>query len=108
MSSALYSTALVKGGASMSDAIVSVRGGRLAYSDTGSGVPLVLLHAFPLDRGMWQPQVAGLAGQARILAVDLPGFGQSSVDPKFSVDSAADGIAELLDKVNLPGKVVLG
>lgn len=92
----------------MPDAIVSVRGGKLAYSDTGRGTPVVLLHAFPLDRGMWQPQIDALAGQCRILAVDLPGFGQSSVDSNVSVETAADGLAELLEAANLPGRVVLG
>ena len=76
-------------------------------SDTGRGTPLVLLHAFPLDRGMWQQQIDALAGQCRILAVDLPGFGQSSVDPNVSVETAADGLAELLEAANLR-KVVLG
>ncbi len=76
--------------------------------DTSRGTPLVLLHAFPLDRAMWQPQLDALAGQCRILAVDLPGFGQSAFDPNLTVDSAADGLVELLDKENLPGKVVLG
>ena len=77
-------------------------------ADSSRGTPLVLLHAFPLDRGMWQPQIDALAGQCRILAVDLPGFGQSTVDPNLTVDSAADGLVELLDKENLPGQVVLG
>ena len=77
-------------------------------ADSSRGTPLVLLHAFPLDRGMWQPQIDALAGQFRILAVDLPGFGQSTVDPNLTVDSAADGLVELLDKENLPGQVVLG
>ena len=64
----------------MPDSIVSVRGGTLAYSVAGRGTPLVLLHAFPLDRGMWRPQVDALAGQFHILTIDLPGFGQSTVE----------------------------
>ena len=31
---------------------------RLAYDDHGTGVPVVFLHAFPLNRSMWAPQVA--------------------------------------------------
>jgi len=45
--------------------------------DIGEGVPLLLLHAFPLSRRMWQPQLAGLADSCRLLAPDLPGFGSS-------------------------------
>ncbi len=48
----------------------------LAHSDLGSGPPLVLLHAFPLDRGMWE--TAETAGRPfRLITIDLPGFGES-------------------------------
>jgi len=29
----------------------------IAYDDVGSGLPVVFLHAFPLNRTMWEPQV---------------------------------------------------
>lgn len=64
---------------------------------------LVLLHAFPLDRDMWRPQVAGLAGTANVVALDLPGFGAAPVDEHFSVDSAADRVAAATT-----GPIVLG
>jgi 3-oxoadipate enol-lactonase len=60
---------------------------RPAIDDVGEGVPLLLLHAFPLSRRMWQPQLAGLADCCRLLAPDLPGFGASPPWP------AADGAA---------------
>jgi len=78
----------------------------LACSDIGSGTPLVLLHAFPLDRGMWEPQ-RPLSESCRVIAVDLPGFGSSAVDPGFTIDSAADRVADLLDSLKL-GTVALG
>ena len=43
--------------------------------DPGSGVPLVLLHAFPLTSAMWSAQVAALSGRARVVTPDLRGFG---------------------------------
>ena len=49
----------------------------LAADEAGEGVPLLLLHAFPLSRRMWRPQLAALAGRCRMLAPDLPGFGES-------------------------------
>jgi pimeloyl-ACP methyl ester carboxylesterase len=88
---------------------VTVRGGTLAYTDTGSGPPLVLLHAFPLDRRMWRPQLDAFGGKARVITVDFPGFGQSPVGSQpFTIDSAADQIAGLLDALNIPGKVTVG
>jgi pimeloyl-ACP methyl ester carboxylesterase len=78
----------------------------LAFTDTGLGHPLVLLHAFPLDRAMWEPQLSALSGKLRVIAPDLPGFGGSAAEA-WSVDSAADQVAALLDQLKLP-KVALG
>jgi 3-oxoadipate enol-lactonase len=81
----------------------------LAYTDTAAGPTLVLLHAFPLDRDMWRPQLAALAGTARVLAVDLPGFGRSPLPPEpWTVDSAAGQVGALLDTLGLSGRVVVG
>ncbi|MBX9583939.1 MAG: alpha/beta hydrolase [Gemmataceae bacterium] len=68
---------------------------------------LVLIHGFPLDRDMWRPQVAALSGAARVVAVDLPGFGGSEPKP-FTMDSAADHVAARLDAEGAPGRVVVG
>lgn len=82
-------------------------GPTIAYDDVGTGKPLVLLHAFPLDRTMWAPQLAGLADTARVIAPDLPGFGGSPAAP-FGIDSAADLVAEFVAALDLPKVVVCG
>ena len=33
----------------------------IGYDEAGSGPPLLLLHAFPLDRGVWAPQLSALS-----------------------------------------------
>ncbi|MDY3562671.1 alpha/beta hydrolase [Gemmata sp. JC673] len=82
-------------------------GPTIGYDDTGgSAPPLVLLHAFPLDRSMWQPQLAALAAHARVIAPDFPGFGESSPGA-FTIDSAADLVAAFLGALGI-GKAVLG
>jgi pimeloyl-ACP methyl ester carboxylesterase len=47
----------------------------MAYVDEGHGVPVVLLHGFPLDHTMWDAQITALAGHWRVIAPDLRGFG---------------------------------
>lgn len=56
---------------------------------------LLLLHAFPLDGSMWQPQVDGLGISMPIVAPNLPGFGGApGVGPVSSMEALADaGIA---------------
>ncbi len=81
----------------------------IAYTDTGSGVPLVLLHAFPLSAAMWAGQRDALAGTCRLILPDQRGFGASvpvGTDPP-DLDLAADDLRELLDRLRLD-QVALG
>jgi pimeloyl-ACP methyl ester carboxylesterase len=80
----------------------------LAFTDTGHGPPVVLLHAFPLCRDMWQPQVDGLHGLFRIVTPDLPGFGGSPPIDQPTIDGFAEAVAATLDALPVPGPVVLG
>lgn len=59
---------------------------------------LLLIHAFPLHSGMWEPQRAGLAEHADIITPDLPGFGtEPRLDgEEFSMELAARFIEEHL------------
>jgi pimeloyl-ACP methyl ester carboxylesterase len=52
---------------------------QLAYDRTGSGPPLLLVHGIGSRRGVWDPVVGRLAAARDVLAVDLPGFGDSPV-----------------------------
>jgi pimeloyl-ACP methyl ester carboxylesterase len=80
----------------------------LAYDDRGGGPPLVLVHAFPLDRRMWEPQ-AELAGGCRLLTPDVPGLGGSGLpDGGWTVDSFADTLAEWLTALGVGTAVVGG
>jgi pimeloyl-ACP methyl ester carboxylesterase len=58
--------------------MVAVNGGTLALVQSGSGVPLICIHGWTLNKDMWRPQLA-LAGRGLSLAVyDRRGFGQST------------------------------
>jgi 3-oxoadipate enol-lactonase len=55
---------------------------------------LVLIHGAATTSQTWQPQTEALAGQFRVLAPDLPGYGTSP--GPFSFDRAAGQITELI------------
>jgi 3-oxoadipate enol-lactonase len=88
--------------------LATVKGNPLSYDDVGAGTPIVFLHAFPLDRSMWAPQVGALVRQARCIAPDLRGFGGSAPAPPNSVDGYADDVAALLDTLAIAPAVVVG
>jgi pimeloyl-ACP methyl ester carboxylesterase len=80
----------------------------LHVRETGEGVPLVLLHAFPLSSAMWLEQRNDLADTCRVITPDLRGFGGSQLGfDEPSVDLMADDVAAVLDRLDLP-EVVLG
>jgi 3-oxoadipate enol-lactonase len=83
--------------------------GVIAFTEDGQGPPLVLLHAFPLGRAMWKPQVAAFSGDHRVLALDLRGFGGSRpFDGPPSVDQLADDVAALLDDRGVVQPAIVG
>ena len=80
----------------------------LHVRETGAGVPVVLLHAFPLSSAMWLEQRNDLSDTCRVITPDLRGFGGSQLgDDPPSLDLMADDVAALLDRLDLP-EVVLG
>lgn len=85
-----------------------VHEGELAFVDRGQGQPLVLVHGFPLDHTMWAGQIADLAGEYRVIAPDLRGFGQSTVTPGLAtMQRMADDLHELLFSLKISQPVVL-
>ncbi|WP_435159685.1 alpha/beta fold hydrolase [Amycolatopsis sacchari] len=75
-----------------------------------SELPLVLLHAFPVDARMWQPVRAPLSAAGRLITPDQRGLGRTALpetDRAPSLEDAARDVVALLDKLELD-RVVLG
>jgi 3-oxoadipate enol-lactonase len=70
------------------------------FADHGSGMPVVLVHAFPLNHTMWAEQM-DLGRGRRVLAPDLPGFGKTPAGAEaFTISAVA---ALLHDKLAARG-----
>src|SRR5690348_4268570 len=80
----------------------------IAFDDIGSGLPIVFLHAFPLSRTMWEPQVTALVSECRCVPIDFRGFGDSTPSPPFTVDRYADDVAAVLDTLQIERAVIVG
>jgi 3-oxoadipate enol-lactonase len=82
----------------------------IGYDDVGTGgsVPLLFVHAFPLNRTMWAPQVSALVERSRCVAADLRGFGDSSKKGPYAMDQYADDLAHLLDVLHIDKVILVG
>ncbi|MEP9350690.1 alpha/beta fold hydrolase [Xanthobacter sp. KR7-225] len=81
------------------------RAGGLTAHVTGSGPSIVFLHSLLADRGSLEPMVPRLAGDFRLVLLDLPGFGGSPAETG-GLDGQADRIAEGL-RAHCPGEAPL-
>ena len=83
----------------------------LAFDRAGSGEPLLLLHSLGADRHVWAPVVDLLTPERDVIAVDMPGFGDSPPltghePPSAAVLSAA--VARFLDDIGVSCPHVAG
>lgn len=84
---------------------------RLGLTHRGSGPPLLLLHGLGGDRQVFMPVLDRLAQAREVLAVDLPGFGESPPLPLSVPPTAAELAAEVarwLDEIGLDRVHVAG
>jgi len=83
-------------------------GARIAYRDEGEGTPVVLLHGLMAHGGFFKEQAA-LAGDFRIITIDLRGHGASrGEDARPTVERMAADVAELADTLGLEGAIGVG
>lgn len=88
----------------------------LAYDDHGVGLPVIFLHAFPLNRQMWAGELQALLAEQRyrLIALDWRGFGESEITastPKPVISTMAllaDDLAELMDSLGIQQAVLCG
>jgi pimeloyl-ACP methyl ester carboxylesterase len=79
---------------------VDVDGMSVCYREAGQkGAPTVLLlHGFPTAGHMFRDLIPQLADQFRLVAPDLPGFGQSDMPPRTTFTYTFENIANVIDR----------
>jgi pimeloyl-ACP methyl ester carboxylesterase len=77
----------------------------------GSGEPLVLIHPLGAELVVWEPVLERLARERDVIAVDLPGFGESPALPDGDAptpQALAGALAKLLDDLDIGRAHVAG
>jgi len=79
---------------------VNVDGFNIFYREAGraDAQALLLLHGFPSAGHMFRDLIPLLADRSRIVAPDLPGFGQSDMPPRDTFAYTFDRIADVIDR----------
>ena len=68
----------------------------IAYYKEGLGDAVVLLHGYPMDKNCWMDLIAVLSRAYKVIAIDIPGLGNSSPNKSDSFEAIADQIHDLL------------
>ena len=87
----------------------SINGISVNYRDEGRGIPVILIHAFPMNQAMWDDQVLALAPICRIITMDLRGFGASDIPlgPYWMALMASD-VRGLMARLGIERAVLVG
>lgn len=85
---------------------LDLQDGRLFYTISGQGEPLILLHGNFNDHQIWNEQMDSFASQYQVIRYDLRGYGQSSTPT--SLFSNVDDLKALIDSLKLNRVTLIG
>jgi pimeloyl-ACP methyl ester carboxylesterase len=82
---------------------------KLHFSEAGQGLPVVLLHGFPLNSILWHEQQKDLSDRYRVITPDLRGHGASPAPPGvYEMATLARDVLALLDSLQIEKAAILG
>jgi len=89
---------------------VETRAGSWSIATAGEGEPVVLIHGLGATKGSFLPTIAGLAPSFQVIAVDLPGFGDTwkPLDAPYHPPFFAAALVELLDALGIERAHLVG
>lgn len=91
---------------------VKANGVRLRVAERGNGPSLLLLHGLFMDHTTWDGVSAVLGREYRVVAPDLPGFGQSEKPPEsrfpYGINAFADAVVDLYAGLELGRAILVG
>lgn len=88
---------------------LQVEGLRICYTAAGEGPPLLLIHGLGANRSDWDSHIPVLSRHFRVIAPDLPGYGDSAKPLRlYSVPFFAEVMWQLCDRLGLAAISVIG
>jgi pimeloyl-ACP methyl ester carboxylesterase len=97
---------------SLPGTFLSTRAGRVFVHRSGHGAPLVLVHGWMMSHFYFRDVVDALAAEREVIAVDLPGHGESDRPSTsvfaYTLPAYATLLGEVMEGLGLPAVDVLG
>ena len=89
---------------------ISDQGVNIAYSDTNKGdTTLLFVHGWGINRGYWSNQVSFFDKKYRVVAIDLPGFGESGKNRTvWNTEAYGKDIDSVISQLKLKNVVLIG
>lgn len=83
---------------------------RLAFFQRpGVGLPILLIHGFPLDHSIWYPLLPHLIKDTHLIMPDIHGHGKSFIpEGPISIKNMAKDLISLLDKLKIDRALIIG
>ncbi|PSL50154.1 pimeloyl-ACP methyl ester carboxylesterase [Chitinophaga niastensis] len=86
----------------------SINNGNVTWLDEGEGAPVVLIHGFSENAGLWEIQTAWLKAHYRVIIPDLPGTAAAPLSTPLTIESMAEYVYAILLAEDIKTAVIIG
>jgi pimeloyl-ACP methyl ester carboxylesterase len=88
---------------------INYKNGKIYFEEYGKGNPLILIHGYTESANIWNGYIESLSEKFRLILVDLPGHGNSSMlDSIHTMELMADSVKAVLDYLNIDKTIMIG
>ena len=88
---------------------INIKGLNIEYSDTGSGIPVLLLHGWGSSFDTYKGVISALSDRARLVAPNFPGCGKSdTMENPWKLEDYCDFVLEFIEKTGLDNPIMIG
>jgi pimeloyl-ACP methyl ester carboxylesterase len=84
------------------ETVTSADGTSIAFEQSGSGPPLVLVHGTTADHTRWAPVLSALEERFTVYAIDRRGRGESDDATEYALEREAEDVAAVADSIDEP------
>lgn len=88
---------------------INIDGLNIEYSDTGSGIPVLLLHGWGSSNSVYGGIISALKGRCRLVAPNFPGCGGSDTMPEpWTLEDYCNFVIKFTEAVKLENPILIG